>query len=295
MWRRCNDMHVKLQAALTLLKPKLKDLLLNPGIFIAAAVSTTLGLVLVKGFTTIVGSGRLLFEQNPLYFLILRTVEPLFGETVFTKLFSEGPFLFALIIALAPFFLYILIFSAHSLGYEKNSGVVTLVSFGPADYSTFSLSNIMRDMIITAGFMLYLLIFFLLLSGYFGLLLGARFWVCYLLFFFLFPALFSLIPFVTALTRSPGSGVMLLIIITAALFIVDVSSFVIAGMYIETLTELLSSVFRWISPFSYFRFGLTAVEGAGLPALAAGIAALTAFTGTILFLVSLIERKKGTV
>jgi hypothetical protein len=288
-------MHVRLQAALTLLKPKLKDLLLNPGIFIAAAVSTTLGLVLVTGFTTIVGSERLLFEQNPLYFLVLRTVEPLFGETVFTKLFSEGPFLFALIIALAPFFLYIFIFSAHSLGYEKNSGVVKLISFGPADYSSFSLSNIIRDMISTAGFMLYLLIFFHLLSGYFGLTLGTRFWACYLLFFFLFPALFSLIPFAVALTRSPGSSVLLLIIITAALLIVDISAFIIAGAYIETLTELLSSVFRWISPFSYFRFGLTAVEGTGLPALAAGIAALSAFTGVILFLTSFIELKQGTV
>jgi hypothetical protein len=286
-------MNMRLQAAFALLKPKLKDLLLNPGVFVAAAVSTALGLVAVKSFTTIVGSGRLLFEQNPLYFLIRKTIEPLFGETVFTKLFSEGPFLFSLFIAMVPFFVYMLFFSAYSLGFEKNSGVVTLISFGPADYSAFSLSNILRDMIFTAAFMLYLLVFFLLLKGYFGLALGARFWVCYVLFFFLFLALFSLVPLVVALTRSPGNSVLLLIVISAALLIVDISSFIIAGTYIETLAELLSSGFRWISPFSYFRFGLTAVEGAGLPALAAGIAALTVFTGAVFLLTSVIERKKG--
>ncbi len=141
----------RLHAALVIARRQAFETLLSPGLYVTLALGLLLGFFLVNGFAASIDSAGFNPTINPLYDLLGRSLAGAFGAAFVGKLFAEGPFLFALVVAFLPVFLFLAISSVFRFGQEKSAGAVELLAYGPADGTSYIIASFLKDIAFTAG------------------------------------------------------------------------------------------------------------------------------------------------
>ena len=100
-------MSVRLHSAQVIAKRKIFETIINPGFYIALALSLFTSYFLINGFVHSIDSSGFNFALNPLYGALSKTLAGAFGDAMIEKLFLEGPFLLVLYIYLLPVLIFL--------------------------------------------------------------------------------------------------------------------------------------------------------------------------------------------
>ena len=159
-------------ATLVLAKRRILENFINPGFYIAQSIGLLSAYLLVAGFVRAIGSSGFDYELHPAYELIGRSLAGAFGDFFVAKLFSEGPFLLTLYVAFFPVVFYLAVRSVSRFCLERNAGAIELVTFGPADGTSYSLSFFFADLFMTIVYLAVLVSFMFVSARVSNLILG---------------------------------------------------------------------------------------------------------------------------
>jgi hypothetical protein len=286
-------MSERLHASRVIASRRLLEAVITPGFYIALMIGLLAGYYLVVGFAGAIDSSGFNFQLHPIYDLIARSLSGAFGATFVEKLFAEGPFLFALYVAFLPILLYLAVSSVFRFGLEKNVGAVELLTYGPADGTSYFLAFFLKDVLLTLLSVVVLLAFFAVAAAMNNLVLGPMFLVSLVLIFFAAMAVFAYGILASVLTDSAASSIALFIGFLVLFLLVQMGSFTIVSRYVRSFSGLLSWIINWLSPLFYWNLGLAAAEMGGSGGFLLSLLALLALTGVVLYASHLAMRIRG--
>lgn len=242
-------------------KRKLFEVMISPGYYIAATAGLIVAYVLVTGFADSIGSSGFNREQaSPVYALLFDGMGSIMGSTFVEKLFSEGPFLFALIVSYAPVLLYLSFSSVFKFGFEKNVGAIELITYGPADGTSYFMASLLKDMAFAAAYQFLLLVFFILAALLNNLILGPMFFYSFILLFFLTFSIFAFCVFSSVLSENAATAVAIFGLVMLFFLVIQIVSYSLVGGYIKNLSDIFIWIMGWISPLTYWNLALGAVD-----------------------------------
>ncbi len=252
-------MNYRINATRAIAKRKIFETLISPGFYIAISIGLLLGYFLINGFVSSIDSSGLNYSLNSVYELIARFLSGTFGQTFVVKLFSEGPFLFALYVSFIPFLFYLAISSVFKFGFEKKVGAIELIAYGPADGTAYVLASFVKDFFFTIVYLVILLVFFFISALINNLVLGPMFFYSLLLIIFLSIAFYAYGIIASILTDNAASGIALFLGIALFFIIVKMGSFAIVSGYVVSLSNVFAWIVKWFSPLFYWSLGLSAI------------------------------------
>jgi hypothetical protein len=286
-------MRYRAHAARIIAKQQLFEALISPGYYLALTAGLFIGTAIVRSFVGAIDSSGFNPALNPLCDLISRSLGGAFGETFVDKLFAEGPFLFALMAAFLPVFLFLAVTSVFKFGLEKTAGAIELITYGPADGTSYLIASLARDVTLTAVTLAVLLAHLALAAAIHNLALGPTVLVAGSVVFLVAIAIHAYGLLASVATASGSSALALFLGILVLFLAVLVGSLAITSAYVRTLSTVVSWGVRWVSPFFY---GSLCLQGmfAGRPlAVAGGLALLALLAGAILAASHLVIRVRG--
>jgi hypothetical protein len=255
------EMNNRIVSVKAICKRKLFEALISPGAYIALAAGLVAAFVLVTGFVDSIGSSGFNREQaHPVYVFLMGMLDSLFGPSFNAELFAEGPYLFALVAASVPLLLYLAFGSVYKFGFEKNVGAIELITYGPADGTSYFLASLLKDVILCAGGIIVLLLFFALSAILSNLVLGPSFFYALAGIFFLALSVFSLGILSSVVTENAAGATALFAVVTCVFAAIQAGSYSIAGGYVKSLSDILGWIVGWFSPLRYWSLGLDSVD-----------------------------------
>jgi len=286
-------MNQRAHATSVLAKRRILETLISPGFYIAQTIGLVLAYLLVAGFVRAIDSSGFNYALNPAYELIGRSLVGAFGATFVEKLFSEGPFLFTLYIAFLPVLLYLAVSSVFRFGLEKKVGALELLAYGPADGTSCFLAALIKDILMTAIYLVVLLVF-LLISGLLNnLILGPSFYYSLIILFFLSIAIYAYGIFASSLTDNSASAIAVFLGLILFFIIIMMGSFTVVSGYVRNLASVFAWIVKWISPLFYWDLALRVVEVSNWGMYFAGIALLLVLSALVLFFSHLTIKARG--
>ncbi len=244
-------MNRRLRAALVIARHQALETLLAPGLYVTLALGMLVGLALTAGFASSVDSAGFNAAGNPLYDVIDRAIVALFGVSFEAKLFAEGPFAVALPASFLPVFLFLGISSVFRFGQEKSAGAVELLTYGPADGTSYFSAMFVTQAVLTLGAIGIISLFLWVSAAVGNLVLGPTFLL-------LIPVLFVLSLSVYAygillsVVSSNATAALASFLGVAALFAaVAVGSLAAASDSLHTVLSVATSIVQWLSPLYY--------------------------------------------
>lgn len=286
-------MSYTLHAVKTIAARRVRETFINPGFYITVTIGLIIGHVLVSGYASSVGSSGFTYDLNPVYHQILRTLSGLFGESFVDKLFAEGPYLFALLCAYLPMFLYLSLSSVFQFGNEKNTGAFELLLYGPSSNISFSLSFLVRDFLFSLITVLSLTLFFILTAVLSNLVLGERLFYFVVMLLFISLAIYAYGLCMSSVTSSPASSVTLFMGLLIFFILLQIGSFAITGEYVRSLSATIAWIVQWFSPFYYWSLGMRSVEYGNLILLFISLLSLIGLTALLLFMSHIVLSYRG--
>ena len=286
-------MNTRLRAAKVIARRRLFESLLNPGLYIAATIGLLIGYLFVQGFVAAVGSSGFSYSDHPVYDLIGRSITGVFGETLVSKVFAEGPFQLALYVAFLPVFLFLSLSSVFRFGLEKKVGAVELIAFGPADGTSYFLASFAVDLLLTIMSVLLICAFFSVAAALNNLVLGPAFFYNLPLIILFSAAVYAYGVLASVASDNITAAIALFIGVLVFFLIVMVGSFSIVTGYVQSLAQVLAGVVNWISPFHYWNWGLQGMRSANLPLFLSGIILLLVLSAAALVISHFIIKRKG--
>lgn len=283
----------RIHAARVITKRRLSETLISPGFYIAQAVGLLVGYFLVTGFVKAIDSSGFNFQLYPVYDLISRSLQGAFGSAFVDKLFSEGPFLFTLYVSFFPVFLYLAISSVFKFGLEKKVGALELLAYGPADGTSYFMAFLIKDILLTALYLLILTIFLGITAALNNLILGPMFYYSLVSIFFISSAIYAYGILASALTENSASAIALFIGVLLFFLIVIMGSFTIVSGYVRNLTSVFAWIIKWLSPFFYWDLGLRAIETGNSISFLLSLLFLIILSWVILFVSHITLKVKG--
>jgi hypothetical protein len=283
----------RIRAARVIAKRQIYETLINPGFSLALALGVLLGYLLVRGFVGAVDSSGFNSTLNSLYDFIGRALEGALGKTFVDKLFADGPFLFAFAVSFSPVFLFLAVSSVFRFGLEKNAGGIELISYGPADGTSFLVASFARDVLFTSASILFLLVFLGVSGAMNNLVLGSAFLRALLVMFFLSFSFSAYGILVSTLTGNAASALALYFAILVLFLLILLGSFAIVGGYARNLASAAAWVVKWFSPFFYGTLCIQAGDAGKPLAFIGGLAGLAALAGTLLWVSHLVISTRG--
>jgi len=241
----------RLHKTAVLTRLHLKESLLSPAFYIAAAACTLIGYVPVRAFILSIGSQGINPSLSPLFGNVVTALQKLFSEAFVNTLFAQGPFLFALYCAFLPMILYISFSTIITYHFQRDSGAIELLSFGPIQSAGYLASLYFKDLILSAIYLIYLCLSFWIMALINNLVLGPAFFgAVYAL------ALFAVLMYcwarLSATVSTSTIGSMALFIALMLLFAaIQVGSFAVVRQVIHTAISRGGWVLKWLSPFFY--------------------------------------------
>ena len=283
----------RVRASLVIARHQARETLLSPGMYVTLTLGLLLGYFLVASFVDSIDSSGFNPRTTPLLQLVTSSFAGAFGSAFVEKLFAEGPFLFALAVSFAPVFLYLSITSVFRFGLEKNAGAVELLSYGPADGTSYFLASFLRDTVFTAGTLLVIAVFFRIAAGIASLALGPLFFAALPLLFLLSLA-FSSWGILGSILAGNGASALAMFVGVLALFLaVLVGSFSVAGTAVQTVAAAIADGLQWVSPFFYAALGFRAFTGENAVGFAGSLALLALLSAVILCASHLLISRRG--
>jgi len=283
----------RIHAAAVIARRQIQETLLSPGLYVTLALGLLLGAFLVRGFAASIDSSGFNPQLNPLYDLIARFLGGTFGGAFVGKLFSEGPYLFALLVSFAPVFAYLAIASVFRFGLEKTAGAVELLTYGPADGTAYVLGSFLKDVALALLALLAILVFLAVSAAAGNLVLGP-------LFFWALPVVFLAALAVCAygilcsIIASNASSALALFLGVLLLFLLILAgSYSIASAPVRSVSTVAATVIQWISPFFYTAMCFRGLQGGGAGALLGGLGLLLALAAALLAAGHAVISRKG--
>ena len=276
-------MNHRRHATLVLAKRRIFETLISPGYYVAQTVGLVLAYLLVTGFVHSIGSSGFGYELHPAYGLIGRTLVGAFGTTFADKLFAEGPFLFTLHIAFLPVLLYLAVSSVFRLGLEKKVGALELLTYGPADATSSFVATLIKDMLMTAIYLVALLLFLLVAAGLNNLVLGPSFFASLGILFFLAIAFYGYGIFAASLTDNSASAVGAFLGAIFVFVVIMMGSFTVIGDLVRSVSSTFAWVVRWISPLFYWDLASRSAEVGNWGMYVLGALLLLVLSAAVLF------------
>lgn len=253
-------MNERWHATITLAKRRIFETFISPGFYVAVTAGLLLGYFLVSGFVSAVDSSGLNYFLNPVYELIARSLSGVFGSTYVLKLFAEGPFLFALHVAYIPYLLYLAVSAVYRFGFEKNVGAMELVMYGPADGTSCFMAFLLRNIVFTVVYSAALLLFFWITALVSNMVLGPQFFYALVMMFFLALAVYAYGALTSVVSANSSVGTALFAGILIFLILIQMGSFTIVSGYVKSLTSVIASLIKWVSPLFYWNTGLSSID-----------------------------------
>ena len=287
-------MRTRLNAAGVIARRMLFETFITPGYYITLTVSLLSGFALVSGFVSSVGSSGL--DRNaltPLYDMLFSFLSGTFGATFTTKVFAEGPFLFALFIAFLPPLLFLALSTAFKFGFEKNVGAIELIVYGPADGTSYCLATLVKNMLVTGLTLVVFFLFFGAAALVNNLVLGPSFFFALFLLFFLSAAVFGYVILASTLTDNAVSSTAIFAFIFILFTFLQAGSFTLVGGYVRTFSEVTATAVKWISPLFYWQTGLDAAGYGNVLLYFINMLMLVVLSLALVFASRLIINKRG--
>ena len=286
-------MNQRAHATTVLAKRRIFETLISPGYYVAQTIGLVLAYLLVAGFVRAIDSSGFNYALNPAYELIGRSLVGAFGLTFVEKLFSEGPFLFTLYIAFLPVLLYLAVSSVFRFGLEKKVGALELLTYGPADGTSYFLAALIKDILMTAIYLVVLLVFLLIAGIVNNLILGPSFYYSLIILFFLSITIYAYGIFASSLTDNSASAIAVFLGLLLFFIIIMMGSFTVVSGYVRNLTSVFAWIIKWISPLFYWDLALRVVEVGNWGMYFIGIALLLVLSAVVLFISHLTIKARG--
>jgi hypothetical protein len=286
-------MSQRAHATNVLAKRRILETLISPGFYVAQTIGLVLAYLLVIGFIRSIDSSGFNYALNPAYELIGRSLVGAFGETFVEKLFSEGPFLFTLYVAFLPVLLYLAVSSVFRFGLEKKVGALELLTYGPADGSAYFLAALIKDILMTAIYLVVLLVFLLITGLLNNLILGPSFYYSLIILLFLSAAIYAYGIFASTLTDNSASAIAVFLGLILFFIIIMMGSFTVVSGYVRNLASVFAWIIKWISPLFYWNLALRVVAVGNWGVYLLGIGLLLVLTAAILFISHLTIKARG--
>jgi len=150
--------------------------------------------------------------------------------------------------------------SVFRFGLEKNIGAMELVTYGPADVTSYFLAFLIRNIFFTLIYCAVLLGFFSLTALLNNLVLGPQFFYGLLMAVFLSVAVYAYGSLTSTLVDNASVGTAVFGGILVFLILIQMGSFTIASGYVRSLSSVISSLVQWVSPLFYWSQGFSMVE-----------------------------------
>jgi hypothetical protein len=256
-------MRQRMRAALVISRRQLLEAILSPGPWVSLVVGLALAHGTVTSFAGAIDSSGFNPELNPVTGVLARALGGAFGTTLVGKLFSEGPFILALLTAAVPVLGWLAISSVLRFGLEKNAGAVELLAYGPADGTAYCFASFLRDAVLATSSLLVILGFLGVEAVTGSMVLGPRFFT-------------TLAAVWTAALALSGWGILCCVVTAGAsstlalfaglalLFLVVLGgSFTISSAPVRAASVAAAWAVQWFSPFHYMVLALRA-RGVGL-------------------------------
>jgi len=286
-------MNQRIHATNVLAKRRILETLISPGFYVAQTIGLVLAYLLVIGFVRAIDSSGFNYALNPAYELIGRSLVGAFGETFVEKLFSEGPFLFTLYVAFLPVLLYLAVSSVFRFGLEKKVGALELLAYGPADGTSYFLAALIKDILMTAIYLVVLFVFLLIAGLLNNLILGPSFYQSLIILFFLSSAIYAYGIFASTLADNSASAIAIFLGLILFFIIIMMGSFTIVSGYVRNLASVFAWIVKWISPLFYWDLALRVIAVGNWGVYFLGIGLLLALTAVILFISHLTIKARG--
>jgi hypothetical protein len=283
----------RIHAAAVIARRQIQETLLSPGFYITLALGLLLGLVLVRGFAAGIDSSGFNPQLSPLYDTLARLMGGTFGGAFLGKLFAEGPYLLALIVSFVPVFAFLAIASVFRFGLEKTAGAVELLTYGPADGTSYIVGSFMKDVALTVLSLLCILVFLAVSAAAGNLVLGPLFFAALPVVLLAALAIFAYGTLCSIIAANASSALALFLGVLLVFFLVLAGSYSIASAPVRTVSSVAAAVIQWISPFFYTTLCFRGLEGSGTGTFVAGLALLLALSAALLAGGHLVISRKG--
>lgn len=286
-------MSTRLHAASVLARRKLFETFIQPGYYIVLSIGLVACYFFIDTFVQAVDSSGFSAQLHPLYAAVGKSIGGAFGDTMLEKLFLEGPFLMVLFVFLTPVLIYLSFNSVFRLGLDKKVGAVELISYGPADGTSYFLAVFIKDTVLALLSIGVIGIFAVIGALNNNLVLGQQFVFSLITAFFVAAAVFGFGILSSVSTENGGSAVILFFAIMIFFLVLTLGSVSIAAGYVRNLLQTLSLIIQWISPFYYWGIGLRAVETGNIGLFLLSLLLLAALSGLLLWISHYIVQRKG--
>jgi hypothetical protein len=252
-----------------------------------------ISLLVVKGFIGAIDSSGFNYTLHPVFDLITRSLSGAFGGTFVTKLFSEGPCVFGLFFSFLPMLFYLASSSVFKFGHEKNTGIIELIIYGPADGTSYIIASLIKDLILTIFYIAEILVFNWITAVINNLALGPMYFYFMGILFFLSMTVYSYGIFSSVITENPASALTLFIGIILFFSIIQMGSFMIIRGYISNFSNITASIIKWISPLFYLNLGIKAFYFRGIANYAESLVLFLGLNFVLIFSSHLILKIRG--
>jgi hypothetical protein len=249
-------MNERTRATAVIARRRIQETLIGPGFYVAMAIGLLLSYFLVSGFVRSIDSSGFDYQLNPVYQLIGRSLAGAFGATFVDKLFAEGPFLFALYIGFLPVLLFLAVSSVFRFGLEKKVGALELLTYGPADGTSYFLAALVKDVLMTVIYLAAMVVFFEVTALVSNLTLGPAFYQNLAVVFCLSVAIYAYGILASTLTDNSASAIAVFLGVMVFFVAILMGSFTIVSGYVRNLAGVLAWVIKWISPLFYWDLGM---------------------------------------
>ena len=280
-------------AVSVLSRRRILEALIRPGLYVAQTIGLVLAYLLVTGFISAVDSSGFDYALHPAYGMIGRALAGAFGEAFVERLFSEGPFLLVLYVALAPVLLCLSLGSVFHFGLDRKVGALELLACGPADGTSYFLAALVKDILLTALHLVVLLLFLLIGAALNNLVVGPSFSFNLIALFFLSVAIYSYGILSSCLTDGSASAIAVFLGLMLLFAVLLMGSFAAAGGYVRRLAGVLGWLLRWISPLHYWRLALSFAEVGNWLMYSVAILLVTLLSAAVLVVSHLTMRARG--
>ncbi len=275
-------MRRRLHAALVIARRQAFETLLAPGLYVTLALGLLLGFFLVSGFATSIDSAGFNPSLNPLYDLLDRLLAGTFGTAFEAKLFAEGPFALTLLAAFLPVFLFLAISAVFRFGQEKGAGAVELLTYGPADGTSYFIASFLTQSLFTAGALAAIAAFLGVAAALGNLVLGPLFLLFLPLLLFLSLPIMAYGILCSVLSTNASAALAAFLGILAFFVLVFGGSLSISRVSVRTAASVAAAIVQWVSPLYYASLSVRAAQVGSVGGAVGAAALLLVLTGILL-------------
>ena len=218
-------------------------------------------------------------------------------------LITSSPIAYPLFIATGVCITYLALASLTSIARERDTQTLELLFYGPVDHVSYVFSKYVKGILSYLFIALFLTAFFIFSAITSNLGLSWKFLVVLVLSLFLASCVIAFGVFVSSLTESVRTAILLFLGIVGALISIQIGLELLVGIGDENLApvlillrkslSILHTGLKWISPFYYLDQGMEAVSLGSIGKYAlSGISSII-YSSVLLLLSVLTLRRKG--